>query len=86
MAPVLFGAPFAVGALNHNSDVPRRYSAVDLATMSDLDHENGPFSVVDRIQNAEVTLANAVLIVAGQLLTAWRTRLSGQLSDSSNKP
>jgi hypothetical protein len=54
--------------------------------MSDLHHKDGRLSIVDRIRDTEVALTNAVLIVAGELLTAGRARVCGQLTDSVNDP
>ena len=64
----------------------RRCSAVDIATMSDFHYEDGRLSIVDRIHDTEVALTNAVLIVAGEFLTAGRARVCGQLTDSANHP
>jgi hypothetical protein len=54
--------------------------------MSDLHHKDGRLSIVDRIHDTEVALTNAVLIVAGELLTAGWVRVCGQLTDSANDP
>jgi hypothetical protein len=54
-------------------------SAIDLTAVSDDQHKHQDGSIVDRVDNAVVTDAHAILIVSSsQLLAAARARVLGQ--------
>jgi len=53
--------------------------------MADLDDGDRQFSVIDRIEDPEVTLAEAELFLAGQLLAAgWTGFRSQSLNPARN--
>jgi len=52
--------------------------------MSYLHHHDLPLTIIDRVERSEGLLPEAVLLVAGELLTAVRPRLRGQASESGD--
>jgi len=63
-----------------------RGSAVDLATMAELEDRYDLLGVVNRVDDSVVALPNPVpVVVSGQLLAPARARVAGQGLNSSGK-
>jgi len=54
--------------------------------MSDLHRKDRRSTIIDRIDDTEVTLTNAVLILTRELLTSGWTRVRGQPANLVNDP
>ena len=55
-----------------------QFLAVDVPSVADLHEGNHARLIVNGIDNAIVSLANAIVILAGKLLAAWRSRIATQ--------
>jgi hypothetical protein len=55
---------------------------VDFTAVADVDHPDGHLGILYRINNAVIPLANAVLLLAGELFTTNGARILGILADN----
>jgi hypothetical protein len=59
-----------------------RSAAIDFTTVPDLDHFDGAARVIDRVNDSELALANAITpLLAGKFFTSSRPRFGGKCSD-----
>jgi hypothetical protein len=63
-----------------------RSLAIHLPAVPYPDHQDDQVFILDRIQDAVVSLSNAVQIVTGELLAAGRTRVRGQMTEPRDQP
>ncbi len=60
--------------------------SVDVAPMTDLDHRDNAFIIVDNVENPELALADSVTILAREFLAPLRSRIVLQRVDLVDDP
>jgi hypothetical protein len=59
---------------------------VHVAAVCDAGHQHHAGAVVDRVDDAIVAYADAIVVLAGELHVAWRARVIGECIDRGANP